>query len=274
MPNYPVDLKRYFINVGKALCYLILFFGMQVVFTLFYMLAGAITAAASGASGDAVLAAATQFALLYASQMTLFSNLMVLMFLSVFFALRKKNLLRECSLVRPHGTRAAYCTALMPAFYLAVSILISMLPEAWLSSYLEASSSIADTGLLPFLSVAILAPAAEEIIFRGLILSRISRVLPGLPAVFLTAALFAACHGQIVWMLYAFAMGTLFCLLTYWSGSLWPSLISHILFNTVGQVALYLPESVTATALFPLGLLCLSALGCAVVYLANIRKIP
>lgn len=268
-PAIPVWLS----TVGKALCYLALFFGTQILLNIIYLFAGAIYYSVGGVADlPTLLDLALAFTLECAHQISFFSNLIVLMILVTFFSLRKKNLLREVGLVRPHGVRAAYGVALVPLLYLAVNLLLSALPEAWLEGYLESSATLVGTGLLPFLSVAVLAPVTEEIIFRGLILSRLGRALPIRSAALLTALLFAVCHGQIVWMAYAFLMGGFFCLLTTWSGSILPALFAHLIFNSVGQVALYLPAAFVESGVFPLSLLALSAAACGVIYLINCQK--
>jgi membrane protease YdiL (CAAX protease family) len=104
-------------------------------------------------------------------------------------------------------------------------------------------------------------------VFRGLILSRLHRALPGWLSVVLTALLFAVCHVQIAWMLYAFVLGLFFGFISLKAKSIWPSLCAHLLFNCIGQLSVYVPETDAAVNLFYLGLLGTGAVMCVVVFL-------
>ena len=112
-----------------------------------------------------------------------------------------------------------------------------------------------------------LTPIVEEMAFRGLILSRLRRALPGWLSVVITALLFSACHVQIVWMLYAFVLGLFLGFVALKAKSIWPSLCAHLLFNGIGQLSVYLPETPTASNLFFLGLLGAGAAMCVVVFI-------
>lgn len=59
------------------------------------------------------------------------------------------------------------------------------------------------------LMVGFLAPFAEELVFRGLIFSRLRETMQFLPAAGLSALLFAGFHGNIVQGIYAFFGGLL-----------------------------------------------------------------
>lgn len=60
---------------------------------------------------------------------------------------------------------------------------------------------------IAFLGIALFAPAAEEILFRGLLFGAIRRRVSGNWTIFLTAALFAFAHLQFIYFLPLFAMG-------------------------------------------------------------------
>lgn len=91
-------------------------------------------------------------------------------------------------------------------------------------------------------------------IFRGLIQSRLAHALPGWPAVVLSALLFALCHGQPVWMGYAFVLGMVLGIMAWRADSILPSILTHIVFNAIGQV-LSLPQFEQANGLVILAVL-------------------
>ena len=132
--------------------------------------------------------------------------------------------------------------ALAPALYLAVTVAMMALPEAWLDSYAEASSGVSGGGVIGIVAVVLVAPVVEEFIFRGLIMTRLAQAMPGWLAAALSAAIFGLCHGHPVWFAYTFVLGVLFGLMDLRLGSIWPSILAHMVFNGVGQVLDLLPE--------------------------------
>lgn len=87
---------------------------------------------------------------------------------------------------------------------------------------------------LPALPLALytvlLAPFVEEVIFRGLLLSRL-RGFGTRFSVVVTALLFALYHCNFLQMPYAFVCGLLLGYLAVWSGSVWYPVIVHTLIN-------------------------------------------
>jgi membrane protease YdiL (CAAX protease family) len=86
--------------------------------------------------------------------------------------------------------------------------------------------------------VCLIAPLAEETIFRGFLYGWLRRHLPVLPAVLVSAAIFSAAHVVLVLALPLFAVGVILALLYEYSDSLLPGAIVHGLFNLVGIIAI------------------------------------
>ena len=258
-----ITAGAFFGSLGRALCYLFLFLLCQTLVTLVYSLTISLYAMLNpGLTIDP-----TELIFACTDQISLISGLATLIILAAFFLLRRKHPLRESGFRATHGRFVFTAIAATPLLYAAVSLILSILPEAWLASYAEASASLSQKGILVAVATVLVAPVAEEVIFRGLVISRLSRVVPGWLAVLLSALLFGVCHGQIVWMAYAFVLGTIFGFFTLRAKSVWPSLCAHILFNGIGQLAVYIPETDTAVNLFHLGLLGTGVVLCIAVFL-------
>ncbi len=86
--------------------------------------------------------------------------------------------------------------------------------------------------------VCLIAPVAEETIFRGFIYGWLRRRVPVLPAVVISAAVFSAAHLVLVLALPLFGVGVILALLYEYSDSLLPGAIVHGLFNLVGIIAI------------------------------------
>lgn len=96
----------------------------------------------------------------------------------------------------------------------------------------SAMPSFSGWGMAAGLVFAALLPAVcEELIFRGCILANARSAAGDVPAIFISAFLFALYHGSIQQTLYQFACGCIFALIALRSGSVLPSMLAHFLNN-------------------------------------------
>ncbi len=220
--------------LGKAVAYLALFLGCQLVVTFVVSVAISMEMMLTTGTVDPIEATEAIYAM--TPLLTLISNLLTLGILLLVFLIRRKNPLAEVGVKGVPATTALTAVGVAPALYLVVTLVLSALPEAWLESYAEAAASLENTGVLAFISTALVAPVVEEVVFRGLILSRLRRAMPGWLALVLSAAVFGVCHGHPVWIAYAFVLGLVFGGMTLRSGSILPSMLAHIMFNATGEI--------------------------------------
>ena len=251
----------------KAGCYLLLFLGAQTLITVGFIAVFTVRDMVGGGSPDPD--ALLTEVLACAPHITLFSALLTLLILAVFFLIRRKNPLREAGLVKTDLSMVASAAVITPALYTVVILVMGLLPEALLEDYAQASAGLNDTGLISFLATVIGAPLVEEIVFRGLIQSRLERAMPGFVAAAVAALAFGVCHGQIVWIAYAFVLGLLFGRMRQCSRSVLPSLAAHFVFNLLGHLAVAAEGRLTDEAIFGI----LAALSLAGLFTAR-RQIP
>ncbi len=90
--------------------------------------------------------------------------------------------------------------------------------------------------LLLLLTVGILAPFLEEVVFRGLIFHELKKTIPLWAAVLLQAFLFGFIHLNIIQGSYAFALGILLGLSYVWTGSFWAPVIIHAVMNSTSVI--------------------------------------
>ena len=234
---------RFLAGLAKAVCYVLLFILIQSAVIGFYgayYTIGEMSGMLSGGFGvseefmydiseDLMEAVFENISLL-----TLISGVLTILFLAVFFALRRKNLFAECHL-RPVPFRAlVWCALAGTALDVVVSVTISLLPlpEAWFAGLEEQYQYLGETNIfLEILSTAVMTGLVEETIFRGLAESRIRRGAPGWLTVILSAFLFGICHGTPIAIGYAALLGALFSVMNRRYGSILPSVITHIFFN-------------------------------------------
>ena len=228
--------------LGKSVCYLALFLGMQVAIMLPESVYIGVMAALGGDVDELVdqLLANTM-------TYTMISGLLTIAIVIAVYRLRRKPMAEALWLRGVDGPTLLTGAALAPALYLIVSGALSLLPEAWLESYNEASAGIDSGTLTGVLAVAVVAPVVEELIFRGLMLNRLSRVMPGWLAAVLSSAAFGACHGHPVWFAYAFVLGAFFAFLDLRAQSILPSILGHVAFNAISQILSFVPETESGT---------------------------
>lgn len=157
--------------------------------------------------------------------------------------------------------------------------MLAAVNHSWFDTYQGMMESIGFDDITPLLALytVFVAPISEELIFRGVTLKYAARAMPFFLANIFQALLFGAFHGNIVQGAYAFVAG-LFCgYVCYKGGSLWLSILLHMMFNLWGAFApdfLSYAGSSTILHLFILVLSILFSAGGAFLYQkgASMRK--
>lgn len=85
--------------------------------------------------------------------------------------------------------------------------------------------------LFSIISLAVAAPIIEELLFRGLVQDFFGEVYPKWIAIFFTAAIFGLIHLNPFSVINAFWGGMVYGYVRYETGSLWPSIFLHSMWN-------------------------------------------
>lgn len=236
-------MKNVFKQSGKAICYLLLFLGSQVLISfimqVIYGVKVGLAAAASGTtpSDQEIIEGTTEFLMNNMNWLTLISGLLTLFILWLVFLIRRKKSFQEVGLHKFNKSNVLPLILLGGAASFFVSCVLSLLPlpESLMESYMESSQGLT-LGSLPvmILSTVIVAPIVEEVVFRGLILSRLKKSMNGWVAIVISSLLFALMHGQLLWMIYAFLLGMLLAIIAEHLNTIGASIILHMAFNLVG----------------------------------------
>lgn len=150
----------------------------------------------------------------------------------IFFAARRCHFGEETRLRRVGFPALLFMIPLGICCHVFVVCILSLLPQSALSGYnSSAEGLLGATSLLSILCIAVIAPLAEEVIFRGLLYTRLKRGMGRAIALPLASLLFGMMHGQLIWAAYAFALSVLLCLVLDWYDSLWASVLLHLSFN-------------------------------------------
>ena len=172
---------------------------------------------------------------------------LILAFL-IFFLIRKKNYLKEISFEKTSGKKivAALFGAAFVIFF--VNGLLNLLtPQNQLQSFQDASSVLYTYPLWQaILANALLVPIAEEIVFRGLMFSRLQKAMPNMAVALITSILFGLVHGQLI----AFIVGLVLSFVRIKTGSIMPTILMHILINTYATLLSYQVIVIPSYAIF------------------------
>lgn len=145
--------------------------------------------------------------------------------------------------------------ALIPGTQFACSYLISILSyifPSWLEQYerLMENAGMDDSMTLILLCYSVLlAPINEELIFRGVTMRLARQALPFWLANILQAILFGVLHANWLQGCYAAALGLLLGFVCEKGGSIYYSILMHMLFNFWGTVLANLLSGVEDTLL-------------------------
>ncbi len=94
--------------------------------------------------------------------------------------------------------------------------------------------------ILAFVTLVVVAPVAEEVLFRGYLYGKIKKYLPIWAAILLTSATFGFLHGAWNVGVDTFALSVILCLLRESTGSIWSSILLHMTKNGIAFYFLFI----------------------------------
>ena len=94
--------------------------------------------------------------------------------------------------------------------------------------------------VLAFVTLVVIAPVSEEILFRGYLLGKLRKHVPLWVSILITSVLFGAIH--LAWNVGVdvFALSIVLCLLRVQTGRLWPSMLLHMIKNAIAFYLLFI----------------------------------
>ena len=232
-----INLKR---GLTDVVLYLIIFIVVQIII----MYAGAgIWAGIKGEGYQATLqAASTGGNAILAALVSAFSSVITLI---IFLKTKWTPLTRGYLLSKPWGT-----LLWVALFSLGTIIPLSFLYEQ-LGIEMDENTQQIITSMMKepwgYVAIGILAPLAEEVVFRGAILRTLLGIMSKKNhwvAILISAAIFGVVHANLAQFVNALLMGLLLGWMYYRTGSLVPGILLHWVNNTMAYVlANIMPQS-------------------------------
>ncbi|GEM_PF-5955795 len=246
-------MKKFLVGIGKAIGFLLVYFGTRAVTSLVFFLIGAAKMLWSDGAHTAkrVVEAGELFAESYAVLIYLISSLLVVCFIVAICGNKRGGFAGRFGLKKIDAVYLLFCVITGFSASITVTCLINILPisEELAREYGANISRVLVGGTLLIVITDVIAmPVAEEFVFRAVVLDSLDSGMSRKLAVFLSSIAFAYVHVNVIQMVYAFAMGIFFCQANRWGRSVWPSIFMHISYNSAGIIL-----SITGSAR-PLGL--------------------
>ena len=162
----------------------------------------------------------------------------------------------------------------MAALGLSLQFLISMclnavypvLPQGLTDQYSELMEQLMGGNIwLSLFVTVILAPLAEEVLFRGVTMRKAQKIMPFMAANILQAVLFGIYHLNWIQGVYAFVLGMILGFTAEYFHSIWASILLHAFVNGSAEILAFLPEAVTETVA---GVVGIAAVGVVLLFVA------
>lgn len=149
---------------------------------------------------------------------------------------------------------------------MCLNVVFPILPETMTNQYADLMEGLIGGNLwLSILVTVILAPLAEELLFRGVTLKKAQKIMPFMAANVLQALLFGIYHGNLIQGTYAFVLGLVLGFTAEYFHSVWASILLHAFVNGSAELLNLLPESVTTTVI---GVVALAVVGVILLFVA------
>lgn len=90
-----------------------------------------------------------------------------------------------------------------------------------------------------FIALVVIAPIAEEIMFRGWLYGKLRARMSAIPAILICSLLFGLVHGQWNVGVTVFVMSIAMCMMRELTGTIWSGILLHMIKNGVAFYLLY-----------------------------------
>ena len=164
------------------------------------------------------------------------------------FIKKQKTSRREIGLHRLPSWMDIWIAPAGFVIYIIISIILSSIATAifpWFNAAQQQDVGFTSLNfkyeyLLAFLTLVVVAPIAEEVLFRGYLFGKLRKFIPVWLAIILTSLTFGIIHGAWNLGIDTFALSLVLCSLRLITGSLWAPILLHMIKNGIAFYILFI----------------------------------
>lgn len=177
-------------------------------------------------------------------------NELVFLIPVILFVLCSGSRFRELLNFRKIKLSTAFMTILFAFLCMPIASVCNLFSMFFVENTVGASSGVVMQMpfAVAFLLIAVYAPVCEEIIFRGVTYESLKNGQNVFQAMLVSAVLFGLAHMNFNQAAYAIVLGVILVLLKEATGSLWATILFHVVFNGYNVVLMYAQEGIGESA--------------------------
>jgi membrane protease YdiL (CAAX protease family) len=173
----------------------------------------------------------------------------------VWFIRRRGASLKDIGWRKPQWLHILYAFGGFAVYFIGYGLLLAMVSKAFPGFNANQKQDVGfENAITPFslgltfVSLVVLPPIVEELVFRGFLYTGLRNRLKPIAAALATSALFASAHLQfgngkpLLWVaaLDTFTLSLVLCYLRQKNNSLWPGIMLHALKNAIAFCSLFI----------------------------------
>lgn len=150
------------------------------------------------------------------------------------------NLWKECGFNKIK-TSTVFLTILLAVVSYPMVMFTNVFSQFFVKNTMAQATDdlVGNTPVLYIIAIALLAPVCEEILLRGFFHNRLKKLVPFTAAAILSGFWFGVFHLNLNQFCYAWLLGVVFAYVNRASGSIYTSMIMHVVINSFGGIMLY-----------------------------------
>ena len=246
-------VKAFFASIGYLLLTIVVQLSVSmiggIIIGVFYVISEMSQMSSGAVNIETDLTRMVDLTLSLTNVFLLISSILTVLVLILVYKIKKRNYKEELLINKTSKFNIVFAIILGVACWLFNSGALSLIDEAGLFSsqfqYMEEVLSPLGSGsvIMSIITIGIVAPFAEEFLFRGIIYNTLKKKISIKWTIIIQAVLFGIFHGNLIQGSYATLLGIVFGYVTYKTKSLWPAVIIHMVNNLIATMFMYVPST-------------------------------
>lgn len=175
---------------------------------------------------------------------TIISSFVTLIIFYLLFKLKNQDLIKRCKFNKLNSKQLKniFLMALLISF---ANMFLTMILSPYFLEYKEVSNMISNQLKAKFgiLTLIVLVPIFEEILFRGIIFNTLKKEFKLIPSILISSLIFSIAHANMLQAIYTFILGILLASVYNKTNSIKAPIIIHLMYNFLGSIiSIFIPN--------------------------------